>query len=159
MLFLCRQEQRKIHEPNETSESREEPAPPATNQHINTDEFVCFRWLAKMAVCLAARVLIPIKQASSQLTAAPWRPQQNSEADRIQQKLHKNWVWSKKKKKNRKAEADVSCLSVCVHIHAVEQQREADLFKFCDYLWLLILKILTKRIIWATYIQLFVRVL
>lgn len=40
----------------------------------------------------------------------------------------------KKKKKNRKAEADVSCLSVCVHIHAVEQQREADLFKFCDYL-------------------------
>lgn len=67
-----------------------------------------------MAARLAARVLIPIKQASSQLTTAPRRPQQKSEADRIQQKLHKKWVWGLKKKKRRKAEADVSCLSVCV---------------------------------------------
>lgn len=60
-----------------------------------------------MAVRLAARVQIPIKQSSSQLTTAPWRPQQKSEADRIQQKLHKKISLGV-------ADADVSCLSVSV---------------------------------------------
>ena len=98
---------------------------------------MCFRWLAKMAVRLAARVQIPIKQSSSQLTTAPWRPQQKSEADRIQQKLHKKISLGV-------ADADVSCLSVSVCVCV--RQWEADLFQFCDYWWLLILKIHIKKL-------------
>lgn len=96
-----------------------------------------------MAARLAARVLIPIKQASSQLTTAPWRPQQKSEADRIQQKLHKKWVWELKKKKKEKGRSRCElpeCVCVCV------RQWEADLFQFCDYWWLLILKIQINKL-------------
>lgn len=46
------------------------PATPATNQHINTDEFV-FPMVSGVAVRLAVCVLIPIKQTSSQRTTAP----------------------------------------------------------------------------------------
>lgn len=67
-----------------------------------------------MAARLAARVLIPIKQASSQLTTAPRRPQQKSEADRIQQKLHKKWVWELKKKKKGERQKQMWAAWVCV---------------------------------------------
>lgn len=104
---------------------------------------MCFRWLAKNGRASGGpspdphqTSLQPAHNSPLKTTAEVWGRQNSAKTT---QKMSLG-VKKKKKEKGRSRCELPECVCVCV------RQWEADLFQFCDYWWLLILKIQINKL-------------